>query len=202
MADIRVSFITFFLGLLSSLVRCSVSRDWFSFALCPSRIHENKVKRIQATFNTSVDNLHCRLHRGPRQTRDWRFWVRPARIGTWKDNCSRTKFFSLTAICDERMILCDWLCKSNFADTCGRANPTFKRYVWTGERDVQTLRVNADVSEKGKKACVFKFIRKGVDRPWVRGRWRNISQKTHNNSTPPSWQSISLSASYLIIQER
>ena len=37
-------------------------------------------------------------------------------------------------------------------------------YVWTGENDAKTLRVDADFLNKEKKSCVFKRIRIRVDR--------------------------------------
>jgi len=42
-------------------------------------------------------------------------------------------------------------------------NPDTIGYVWTGELDLNTLRVDGKIFESGKKSCGFKNIRIRVD---------------------------------------
>ena len=72
----------------------------------------------------------------------------------------------------------------------------FTVYVWTGENDARTLRVDASVFENEKKNCVFKRIRIRVDRAWIkptpaeihgRARREELLEPFQIETSVPNW---------------
>ena len=72
----------------------------------------------------------------------------------------------------------------------------FTVYVWTGENDAKTLRVDASVFENEKKNCVFKRIRIRVDRAWIkptpaeihgRARREELLEPFQIETSVPNW---------------